>query len=311
MRIYKSTLTLHSSSASPWQADTVFGHLCWFIVRHQGASELQKFLARYMVRRGDGDPPVLLSDGFPADYLPRPVLLGEGPPTSLSKGERIDFQRAAKKARHADWLTLDEFNKARRGETVTPSLTEEQVEKVIHSRPTTKNWINRMTDTAGDPYDMSEIVLPRITIYWRIEDSSLSLVRDFLADLKETGYGKRKSIGYGQIDSFTPLEEFSGFAGVPDANGFVTLSRFVPAPDDPTDGFWKAVVKYGKLGEELAASDNPFKRPLVQLARGSCFRDSEQREWYGQLLSGLSVRDEVKHYGFAFPVSMKLPAPAT
>jgi CRISPR-associated protein Csm4 len=206
-------------------------------------------------------------------------------------------------------LTLDEFNKARRGEAVIPSLTEEEIEKAIQPRAITKNWINRATDTAGDPYDLRGLVLPRIAIYWRIEQSSLPLVRDFLADLKETGYGKRKSIGYGQIDSFTEPEEFRGFADVPDANGFVTLSRFVPSPNDPTDGFWNTVVKYGKLGEELATSGNPFKRPLIQLACGSCFRDSMQREWYGQLIGGLSNREEVKHYGFAFPVMMRLAHP--
>jgi CRISPR-associated protein Csm4 len=306
LRLYKSTLQLRSFSASPWLADTLFGHLCWFIVRSQGAADLQRFLGRYKVRQGDGDPPVLLSDGFPADYLPRPILLREESAIDLPKAERINFQREAKRVRQADWLTLDEFNKVRRGEIVNPSLTQEQVEKAVHLRATTKNWINRLTDTAGDPYDVSEIVLPRITIYWRIEDASLPLVSDFLADLKKTGYGKRKSIGYGQVESFTPPEEFSGFVDVPDANGFVTLSRFVPAPDDPTEGFWNAIVKYGKLGEELAASRNPFKRPLVQLACGSCFRAGLQREWYGQLVSGLSVQEEVKHYGFAFPVPMKL-----
>ncbi|MFL6214583.1 MAG: hypothetical protein ACJ74J_11915 [Blastocatellia bacterium] len=78
-----------------------------------------------------------------------------------------------------------------------------------------------------------QAVLPRVTFYWRIEEGYLDLVRHFLDDLKESGYGKRKSIGYGQIEQVTPLALFTDFEDVPDANGFVTLSRFVPRARRP------------------------------------------------------------------------------
>jgi CRISPR-associated protein Csm4 len=153
---------------------------------------------------------------------------------------------------------------------------------------------------------MVEYRIPIVTIFWRIEDGYFDTVSEFLKDLQATGYGKRKAVGYGQVNSFT-LEEFDGFADVPEANGFVTLSRFVPEQDDPTEGYWNATVKYGKLGEELAVSGNPYKRPLVQLVPGSCFRDAAPREWYGRLIEGLSPLPEVKHYGFAFPVPIHFP----
>lgn len=306
MRLYKSILTLRSLSASQWQADTVFGHLCWNLLRREGEGTLTTFLELYQ----EGLPPILLSDGFPADYLPRPLLPRVAPPTDVPKRERIARQREVKQVAHAEWLTLDDFNRVRRGESAKQPPTEEEVSKAFRLNVTPKNQIDRLTDTAGGMagqlYDMEEFVLPQVTLYWRIEDGYLNVVRDFLTDLQATGYGKRKSIGYGQVESFT-LDEFNGFADVPNANGFVTLSRFVPAPNDPTDGFWNTTVKYGKLGEEFAHGDNPFKRPLVQLACGSCFRAVPLREWYGQLVGGLSTREEVKHYGFAFPVPMRLP----
>jgi len=307
MRVYQSTLTLRSFSASPWQADTVFGHLCWYIARREGPESLGRFLNRYKVMQGDEDPPILLSDGFPTGYLPRPILISEWPANNLSKSQRISYHRDRKKSYQSPWLTLLQFNQWRRREPIEISESEYEPQELIYHHTTTKNWVNRVTDMAGVPYDMREIVLPRITIYWRIKDDSLSLVKDFLADLKEGGYGKRKSIGYGQVESFTPPVEFTGFEAVGGANGFVTLSRFVPAMADPTDGFWNAVVKYGKLGEEFANDDKVFKKPLVQLERGSCFRDSAPRQWYGQLISGLSWRDEVKQYAFAFPLPIRFP----
>lgn len=310
MRLYKSTITLRSVSATLWQADTVFGHLCWSLLRSQGDAGLAEFLEWY-----EQDlPPILLSDGFPADYLPRPLLPLAGPPTQMSKAERIEHHHAAKQAAQTDWLTLDEFNRARRGESFSPSLSEEAIAAVMGLNVTPKNQIDRLTDTAGGGagqlYDMQEFVIPRVTIYWRIEDGYLDLVRAFLDDLKETGYGKRKSIGYGQIQKVT-LEQVDDFTDTPDANGFVSLSRFVPAPRDPSDGYWSIAVKYGKLGEEFAVNGNPFKRPLVQLTCGSCFRDEVDanwiQRWYGQLISGLSPRPEVKQYAFAFLVPMRLP----
>ena len=308
MRLYRTILTLGSASGTPWQADTLFGHLCWLWVRRKGPDALAAFLALY--EKPAGDPPILLYDGFPGDWLPRPILPRLGPLANVSKPERIAFQRAAKETAQIAWLTLDEFNRLRRGESVVPSLVQEDLEEVMRLHVASKNQIDRRTETAGgeagELYDMESFVIPKVSIYWWISDDYVGIVPDFLADLRLSGYGKRKSIGYGQVESFT-FDEFTGFTDVPKANGFVTLSRFVPAPGDPTEGFWDTTVKYGKLGEEWAVAGNPFKRPLVQLACGSCFRDAPPRRWYGQLVSGLSERPEVKQYGFALALPMRLP----
>jgi CRISPR-associated protein Csm4 len=307
MRLFKSTLTLHTASATHWQADTVFGHLCWSLLRRSGETTLAEFLSLYEEKT----PPVLLSDGFPGDYLPRPLLPPPvAPAAGESKRQRIERLRLAKKLQQVELLTLDEFNRARMGQPVEPSLTQETLKESLHIHAMQKNQIDRVTNTAGSEagelYNIVEYRIPRVTIFWRIAEGYFDTVSEFLNDLQATGYGKRKSVGYGQVEGFT-LKEFNGFTDVPEANGFVTLSRFVPEPDDPTDGYWNATVKYGKLGEELAVSGNPYKRPLVQLVPGSCFRDATPREWYGRLLGGLSQLPEVKHYGFAFPVPMFLP----
>jgi CRISPR-associated protein Csm4 len=231
MRLYKSTFKVCSVCASEWLADTVFGHLCWFIVRRDGEAALEEFLTSY----ANELPPILISDGFPADYLPS-IQLPRGVPTSgSSKIERINHQRAEKEKGNMAWLTLDEFNQIRQDITARLSPDQKRPDPKTRSRMTAKNQIDRLTDTAGtgagELYDIDELILPQITIYWRIEEGFLELVHDFLSDLKQTGYGKRKSIGYGQVESFT-TELFDGFVDVPDANGFVTLSRFVPAPHD-------------------------------------------------------------------------------
>lgn len=97
-----------------------------------------------------------------------------------------------------------------------------------------------------------------------------------------------------------------------DADGFVSLSVFVPAPSDPVEGCWNAEVKRGKLGEERAAGANPFKRPYLRLMAGASFRTpATPRLWYGRMLPNLSrTYPDAMDYALAFAVGLRWPAGA-
>ncbi len=165
MRTYRSTITLGSASASPWQADTLFGHLCWSLARRRGEEYLaDQFLAAY--RRGE--PPVLLSDGFPPSFLPRPRATARmGTDEKRPKAQRVHAYRATKDQLKAGWLTLAEFNRARLGETVLAGP-----QPLTPTRVVSKNRISRLTNTAGgaggDLYEFTEFCLPAVEVYWRI-----------------------------------------------------------------------------------------------------------------------------------------------
>jgi CRISPR-associated protein Csm4 len=318
VKLYRTRLNLGSASLSHWQADTVFGHLCWSLVRRRGESALREFLARF--EGEDRDPPVLVSDGFPDAYLPRPLHLpawaaGAGlaapsaPAAAVSKLQRIQSAQQRKQQAGANWLTIEDFNRARNGLAPEHALTDAGIAQSLHIHVQPKNQIDRLTGTtgadAGQLYELTEIVMPIVTLYWKIADGHLGVVRDFLDDLAMSGYGKRKTIGYGQLSAPVALEAFDGFEEVSGAGGFVTLSRFIPHRGDPAEGVWETVVKYGKLGEEFAVSGSPFKKPLIQMTRGSCFRDASPREWYGRMIEGVSTIDAVRHYAFAFALPMR------
>jgi len=177
-----------------------------------------------------------------------------------------------------------------------------------------KNQVSRTEATAGTEggtlYSMDELWWPDVAIYALADEEFVDEARTLFKHLELEGYGKRRSAGYGAIDSLD-VEDFAGFDSPEDANGFVSLSSFVPGPDDPVNGFWQISVKYGRLGEEYAYGPNPFKRPLLMLTAGSAFYDSPVRPFYGTLVEGISpAHPEVVHYGFALPVAMKLPKEA-
>src|SRR5262249_35426897 len=146
---------------------------------------------------------VLLSDGFPSGYLPRP----RAPATTaerdrLSKPERVQSYRDAKDHLKARWLTVDEFNRVRQGGEILPGLQPEAPQRVV-----SKNQIDRLTDTAGGSggalYEFTQFCLGAVDVYWKIADGYEDMVLEFLKDLQQTGYGKRRSVGYGEVASFT------------------------------------------------------------------------------------------------------------
>ncbi len=133
-------------------------------------------------------------------------------------------------------------------------------------------------------------------------------VVDLLKEVAKSGYGRKKSIGKGQF-SVEEVSEFC-FPEIKDANGFVALSNFCPAESDPTEGLYKTLVKYGKLGEEFTFCGNPFKRPLLMIKAGSVFKtEGKPKEFYGRIVQeGISpAKPEVVHYAYTFAVAIVYP----
>ncbi|MDI6872033.1 MAG: hypothetical protein QME79_11965 [Bacillota bacterium] len=301
MNLLRIRLTMRGPTATPWQADTIWGHLAWGLAYNYGEDALAEVIEQY--RRNE--PPLLLSDGFPGDVLPRPLVpMGMTAATSLA--EEKQALETAREARKPGYVAPSDFARALRGEPVPLARgTSETGEQ----RAMLKNAINRSLGIAaeGQLYTMKEYFWPQITVYARVSDVFAATAKDLFEYLRLEGYGKRRSTGYGAIDrmDIEPVDEFDA---PPDANGFVSLSSFVPAAADPTQGWWRLRVKHGRLGEHFAYGPNPFKRPLVMLEAGSTFYDSKPRAWYGRIVEEVSpAQPQVIHYGFALAVPMRLP----
>ncbi|MBI4333806.1 MAG: hypothetical protein HY673_21300 [Chloroflexi bacterium] len=304
---YIVKLKMQSASGTLWQADTIFGHLCWAVRYLDGEKALTEFLEWYR----EGMPPLLVSNGFPGDLLPRPLLPPPPAPTSGSLADQFKNFQFEKKRRATTYLRPDDFGAALRGEE--PVLPDKDQNMVPGRRTTLKNQISRLTGTTGEEgrlFTFEEHFWNSVTIYLKVEPGFVDETKAAFEYLRDLGYGKRKSVGYGQIKSMT-LGPFGGFGNPPGANGFVSLSNFVPASNDPIAGSWRPTVKYGKLSEGYAAEENVFKKPCLMLEAGSTFYDSPCREFYGRMVDGLSDnRPEVIQYGFALPLPIKLPAKA-
>jgi CRISPR-associated protein Csm4 len=223
MQWYKVTLSMSSPSGTPWQADTIFGHLCWRLRHNQGDKTLSNFLEWFLA----GQPALLLSDGFPDELLPKPLLF------ALPRSEGIGAFDQAKETKKQVFLSRKDFTRAIHGDLFIPEKQDEKVDGTL--RIDVRNQINRTTGTTGGEgqlYSFSSHWIRTVSIYLKIERGFETLVEELFTALKDTGYGKRKSVGYGAIEQVR-MEAFPGFPVPPDANAFVSLSSFVPAESDP------------------------------------------------------------------------------
>ena len=76
------------------QSDTIFGHICWAIsfINWGKENKLTNFLSAY---ENEGPPPLLVSNGFPKGFLPKPLTL---PITQDQIDEAVGIENRIEKA---------------------------------------------------------------------------------------------------------------------------------------------------------------------------------------------------------------------
>ena len=132
------------------------------------------------------------------------------------------------------------------------------------------------------PYSTLSDIDAGLALYARATRDGLRILMESLEMLGRTGFGADVSVGHGGFEIREGPVARDDLDDVSNANGFVALSTYQPHPSDPVDGYWRTIVKYGKMAPEFHDSV-VFKRPQVMLAPGACFRTSGQpRPFYGR-----------------------------
>lgn len=281
MEDYRIRIRLKSPLGTPWQSDTIFGHLCWQVAYGVIDLDIKEFLDPF--RRGQ--PPFVLSDGFPTGTLPRPQF-GMVP----GKAETGEQYAALKQRKKAAYFTVEDFIRVCHGKPPQGK----PVDDPWHSVMTPHASLDRLTNTTGkrsggDFYETESLYLEGydgLDIYLRCESGWGAKVLDLFKAVAATGFGRDKSTGLGAF-TVKDFEKYDGFTGFAGADGFVSLSSMVPAEADPADARYRLRAKYGKLGE--SSGQNPFKCPLLQMEPGAVFRaDGKPKPYYGRLIEGIA-----------------------
>lgn len=301
-------LTLRAPLGTPLAGDTLFGQLCWAVREAHGAAELDRLLDGYP----QGEPWLVVGDGFPVGHLPRPTV----PPAQADPEKR----KAAKGRR---WIAhADAANPL--PELLTAAKNDEEVfgrKRAPVAARAHHNTLNRLTGTTGTgefaPYTLAQIhyAADQCMDVWCVLDETRcppERLRDLFAAVGASGFGRDASIGLGKFEVGAPDPT------VPPAPTFAqaywTLGPCAPQGQgfDGDRSFWRVLTRFGRHGNTLALSANPFKHPVLLAATGAVFVPAGEftpRLFVGQGLTGVSSSaPETVHQGYApvLPVRMEI-----
>ena len=285
--LHRATLALHTPLGTPLAGDTLFGQLCWALREAAGEAELRRRLDGYT----EGRPWLVVSDGFPAGYLPRPTL----PQHFAAPTDDPKQRKAARKQR---WIPVD-----RTGAALAALLASAVDDAVAYGSAPRQavqahNTLDRLTGTTGEgafaPYTVPQsfhAAGQRIDLYLVLDSERIGAEEAgaLLTALGGSGFGRDASAGLGKftLEALAP----AAFAVPAGAGAWWTLAPCAP-PGLGYAGpksYWRVLTRFGRHGNALALTGKPFKTPVLLAATGAVVTPSDAfsvRPFVGQGLGG-------------------------
>lgn len=326
MKLYELTIRPVSGFGTPLKGDTLFGHFCWQAAYDEKLLNggLDKWIDCY-----SENPCVIFSSAWPKlndkenwyYAMKRPDLplgylfLRTNKDCRKAMTEKKD--NAAKK-----WMLVPEDlcitksrmlfkNNAELMEMMFQGVTDE-TKKAMRGKPKKllmkehiqpHNTINRLTDTTGEdmfaPYQQTaEFYYPEtelaIFVLINAEATDIERVKLAMERIGQFGFGKDSSTGWGRFDVCENGEKT--FPPIDNANACYTLAPSLPEQGLYRDWYFSPFTRFGRHGDRLARSENPFKNPVIMADEGA-------------VLIPENVRDMTKPYlgRPAFNVSKAMP----
>ncbi|MDP2783980.1 MAG: hypothetical protein Q8O38_05220 [Sulfurimicrobium sp.] len=258
----KFTLTPQTAFATPLKGDTLFGQLCWAARHILGEARLNDVLQGYT----DGKPYLVVSDAFPAGFLPMPKL-----PRHYWQFDDAQQDPSARKAlKKRQWLPV-----AALSEPLGKWLEHARADVMtLHSDSRPHNTINRATNTTGTgefaPYTVEQTWYQAgqiLELYVLLDETRLaaSELESLLNFVGASGFGRDASTGLGKFTlaalTPTPLPRGEGLA----PNAWLTLAPCAPQglAWDNARCYYKPFTRFGRHGDAAAISCQPYKTPLL------------------------------------------------
>lgn len=306
----KLTIALRAPLGTPLAGDTLFGQLCVAAREAWSEAELVRLLDGYTA----GQPWMVVGDGFPAGYLPRPTL----PPLAETDAA------ARKAAKGKRWIPL-----AATAHPLPALLAAAKNDHDVFGKDNTPvaartqhNTLNRLTGTTGTgefaPYTMAQTHYAagqRIDVWCVLDDTRCppDKFAELVVAIGTCGFGRDASIGLGKFDLIATD------SAVPPAPTFAdawwTLGPCAPQGQgfDGEKSLWRVFTRFGRHGAALALSAQPFKNPVLLAAAGAVLvpqGNYTPRLFVGQGLGGVShVAPATVQQGYAPVLPLQRTAP--
>ena len=306
MKLYEIIIKPLSGFGTPLKGDTIFGHFCWQAAYDDSLLNggLEKWIASYREK-----PFAVFSSAWPrfkdrgkffyAVKRPDMPLSIIWPPQDTDRKKRLEELKENKKMK---WLRVDEIlslrldpervlGDAQLVKASSRQLTED-TKKIMRMQKKhgfyvgfdqQHNTINRLTMTTGEgmfaPFTegaFSYYPETELAVFVLVDEDATDIERLCTAfkRIGQFGFGKDASTGLGQF-TLVECDELQ----VPfceRANACYALAPTVPEQNLFADVYFTPFVRYGKHGDRLAKSQNPFKNPVVMADEGAVFVPKEK-----------------------------------
>ncbi|MDO9530106.1 MAG: hypothetical protein Q7J27_13245 [Syntrophales bacterium] len=300
MKLYEIIIKPLSAFGTPLKGDTLFGHFCWQAAYDPSLLNggLDKWIACYQEKpfavfssawpKFDDDGKFFYA--FKRPDLPLSLLFA--PSAGDDKRKTFEGRKENKKKKwmkvkegllldfkSVEYLTDKELMEKVRNQATDDTKRIMRGEKYFCSEFTRQhNTINRMTMTTGEgmfaPFtETSFFYYPEteLAVFALIDEEATDIGRICAAMEKigKFGFGKDASTGCGRFDIGEDSELELPSADSP--NACYMLAPTVPEAGRFYDHYFIPFVRFGKHGDVLATSENPFKNPVVMADEGAVF----------------------------------------
>jgi CRISPR-associated protein Csm4 len=346
LKTYEIILKPLSGFGTPLKGDTLFGHICWQAAYDSAlfAAPLDTLLSgytsspflvissAYIVHRDNGKTTrVFKRPDMPLSYLfdikgpdkkeiikerkilkakKWMVLSGSGRVESLKNAGYESDQDLFKRFMDISDKHLQKESRKKRITSLVSDFTQPH------------NTINRQTGTTGEggfaPFTVDQQVFfanIELSVFAGIsENIQIKQVEVALSRMGATGFGKDASTGLGKFSVIDASEISLAELGSDAPNACYTLSPSVPEKDSFRQIYFTPFTRFGRHGDTLAKSANPFKNPVIMADEGAVLipermDDFLKRPYVGTGISNISKAEPktvMQGYSLYIPVKVEV-----
>jgi len=322
LKLYEIIVKPLSGFGTPLKGDTLFGHFCWQAAYDPSLLNggLKKWISCY------GEKPFVVFSSawlkiednkkffyaFKRPDMPISFLF------SISKKNKKEAIEELKENKKKKWMTVNEslsldlnsveyltnddiVEKTHRqlADDTKRRLRGKQHQEFCFEFIQHHNTINRMTMTTGErmfaPFiETNLFYYPEtgLAVFVLIDEEATDIERlcAALENIGKFGFGRDASTGMGRFDlqdhKELPVPHIAG------ANACYALAPSVPDSHSFKTGYFTPFVRFGKHGDRLAHSRNPFKNPVIMADEGAVFMPMDmayfEKPFLGKAVTGVS-----------------------
>ncbi|MBA4395775.1 MAG: hypothetical protein C0394_00070 [Syntrophus sp. (in: bacteria)] len=320
MKLYEIILKPLSGFGTPLKGDTIFGHFCWQAAYNVDLLNggLDRWIARY-----DKQPFAVFSSAWPKfQHNGKWHYAVKRPDMPLARffpmpaGDKRNAMEERKENAAKKWMLVPED--LRLSLSADNFMTDHDILKLAFKELTDEtkrrmrgrenrklekdfiqshNTINRMTMTTGEgpfaPYTQTATFYypeTELALFVLIDEEATDIerVRAGLASIGQCGFGKDASTGWGRFE--VAEEESLPLPDTAQADACYTLAPAVPQQKAFKNAFFTPFTRYGRHGDVMAKSRNPFKNPVIMADEGAVLVPSG-KEIFAKPYLGRPVRN--------------------